>query len=378
MRFASTLFATFGLASIACSAAPAGETRETNEAEIVTKTQLVGQSLGPKQISLTFDDGPGPRTLELGTYLRDRGIKGTFFVVGNNATDGAVLQALRDQGHLIASHTFDHKSLPSLSSTDVVWEISATHERIAPYVDQNHLLLRAPYGAWDGDVADAINASPYSAYVGSIFWDVGGALTERYGADWDCWGKGVGVEDCGQRYINEIEAKGRGIVLMHDVHGRTIDMVKWMVPVLESSGYTFVRTDEVPDIAAALRGGGGVVAPPVTGGDCGGLTYDGRCDGSVATWCDEGQKKSKDCAASEKTCGIDPANPTIGFTCVPRAAAPPTPPATGCNGITYDGVCNGAVLFWCEGEELKTKDCASRGQRCDRDPTPGVGLNCVK
>lgn len=264
-RSISFLFSSLSVLAFACTAAPADQTPKTNEAPVVTKTQMAGQSLGAKQISLTFDDGPGPRTLELGAYLQQRGIQGTFFVVGKNVTDGGVLQALRDQGHLVASHTFDHKALPSLTSTDVVWEISATHERIAPYVDKNHLLLRAPYGAWSGDVAAAINASPYAAYVGSIFWDVGGALTASYGADWDCWGKGLAVEDCGQRYVNEIDAKGKGIVLMHDVHGRTIDMVKWMVPVLEAAGYAFVRTDEVPDIASALGGGG--TTPPTPKSD---------------------------------------------------------------------------------------------------------------
>lgn len=259
------LLSSLVLPAFACTAAPITEAPETNEAPVVTKSQMAGQSLGTKQISLTFDDGPGPRTLELGTYLAEHRIKGTFFVVGKNVTDGSVLQTLRDQGHLVASHTFDHKSLPSLTSTDVVWEISATHERIAPYVDKNHLLLRAPYGAWSGDVAAAINASPYAAYVGSIFWDVGGALTESYGADWDCWGKGLSTEDCGQRYMNEIDAKGKGIVLMHDVHGRTIDMVKWMVPALEAAGYGFVRTDEVPDIAAALRGE--AATPPTPSND---------------------------------------------------------------------------------------------------------------
>lgn len=253
-RSITLLFASLSLLAFACTAAPAEEAPETNEASVVTKGQMAGQSLAAKQLSLTFDDGPGPRTLELGTYLQQRGIKGTFFMVGKNVTDGSVLRALRDQGHLVASHTFDHKALPSLTSTDVVWEISATHERIAPYVDKNHFLLRAPYGAWNGDVAAAINASPYTAYVGSIFWDVGGALTASYGADWDCWGKGLAVEDCGQRYVNEIDANGKGIVLMHDVHSRTIDMVKWMVPKLEAAGYSFVRTDEVPAIATALRG----------------------------------------------------------------------------------------------------------------------------
>jgi hypothetical protein len=37
--------------------------------------------------------------------------------------------------------------------------------------------------------------------------------------------------------------------------GNTIDMVKYMVPLLKQQGYSFVRLDEVPDLAAAFPGG---------------------------------------------------------------------------------------------------------------------------
>ncbi len=61
-------------------------------------------------------------------------------------------------------------------------------------------------------------------------------------------------------YLAEIRTKKTGIVLMHDPYfidddptkGGTVDMVKYIVPILKSEGFHFVRVDMVPSIAAAL------------------------------------------------------------------------------------------------------------------------------
>jgi peptidoglycan/xylan/chitin deacetylase (PgdA/CDA1 family) len=84
-------------------------------------------------------------------------------------------------------------------------------------------------------------------------------------ADWDCFspgtdGKVLTPAECGALYIKEIEAVGRGIVLMHDpefiddtpAKGGTVDMVKAMVPLLKQKGFTFARLEDVPDVAAKL------------------------------------------------------------------------------------------------------------------------------
>lgn len=40
--------------------------------------------LPPRCVALTFDDGPGPRSAELSRLLRDEGVPGTFFVLGES------------------------------------------------------------------------------------------------------------------------------------------------------------------------------------------------------------------------------------------------------------------------------------------------------
>ncbi len=231
---------------------------------------LLGTSLADKHIALTFDDGPGDRTIELSQYLAARGIRAAFFVSGRNlaAHPGALAQ-LRADGHLVANHTQNHPDLTTLSAPDIVAELAQTDALVAPFVDQAHFLFRAPYGAWNASVYAALSPSPMNKYVGTVGWDIGNATVAGVsGADWDCWQNlDYTTAQCGDLYVTEISTKGRGIVLMHDPfgtatvgRGHTVDMVKYVVPRLTALGFTFVRADDVPAIAAFFP------KPPVDAG----------------------------------------------------------------------------------------------------------------
>lgn len=45
------------------------------------------RSQGQKYVYLTFDDGPSRNTQDILKVLDDKGVKATFFVIGNNAAD---------------------------------------------------------------------------------------------------------------------------------------------------------------------------------------------------------------------------------------------------------------------------------------------------
>lgn len=169
--------------------------------------EIKGDGLPPKTLCLTFDDGPGettgegpgPRTSEIGTYLFERGIAATFFVVGK-CTGGLdhVLGRLRDQGHLIANHTFDHPDLlrDPPNGDWMVDQICRTDERIRAHVDCANVFFRPPYGSWrpegemTSNVADLLNRSGrLSGHIGPVMWDVGGG-------DWIYWRDRRSPVDC--------------------------------------------------------------------------------------------------------------------------------------------------------------------------------------
>jgi peptidoglycan-N-acetylglucosamine deacetylase len=87
---------------------------------------------GTRDVALTFDDGPDaedtPRVLDV---LAKHGARATFFVLGARAERYPVLMArIRDEGHAVGHHTWDHPSCVLSDTSDI-------------------RLFRPPFGHWD-------------------------------------------------------------------------------------------------------------------------------------------------------------------------------------------------------------------------------------
>ena len=239
---------------------------------------LRGDTLPPKTLCLTYDDGPGrtdgdgpgPKTAELGQFLADRGVAATFFVIGHHVREHpGIVARLRAGGHLIGNHTDTHPTLVSFvrDGGDVAAEIARADLAIGSPSKAGELtFFRAPYGYWRDDptpdqeastslVARTLNAGGrFPHLVGPVGWDIDPM-------DWRCWRSGAAAEECGQTYLDAIEAEGRGIVLMHDSSetrairdgNLAFEMTRWLVPILQERGYQFVRLDQVPGVESASR-----------------------------------------------------------------------------------------------------------------------------
>src|SRR5690606_16810957 len=85
-----------------------------------------------KQVALTFDDGPHPvNTPQVLDILKEYGVKGTFFVTGNNAERyPALIKRIVDEGHTLGNHTFGHPDLAKLSEADVLNELARTQRAV--------------------------------------------------------------------------------------------------------------------------------------------------------------------------------------------------------------------------------------------------------
>jgi peptidoglycan/xylan/chitin deacetylase (PgdA/CDA1 family) len=213
-------------------------------------------SMADGTLCLTYDDGPGatagdgpgPRTLPLATYLADEGVRATFFMCGMHVAQLPDAPArVRALGHLVGNHTWDHPHLPDLhaSGGDVVAQLSATDQVLDVPADEP-VLVRPPYGHWSATVADTLNDAG-RPWVGPVGWDVDGN-------DWSCWERGAPVDEAASVYLEQIEAAGRGVVLMHDstadsdeirAANRAFDLTRALVPELRRRGYRFVGLDAV-------------------------------------------------------------------------------------------------------------------------------------
>jgi peptidoglycan/xylan/chitin deacetylase (PgdA/CDA1 family) len=278
--------------------------------EVITTNQINGDSLPPKTVVLTYDDGPDEHTLELAHYLAEQGVHATFFVNGRRycktydaagacttpqdtracndgqmqaAVPGTVKhypEAMMDEvlalGHRIGNHTQDHCHLQGEKTVaDLAFEFKATQDIIDRHVCDNVFLFRAPFGEWDSGVVTRINSQMgFNKIVGPINWDVDGN-------DWACWQKGTKPADCAAGYLNLLNARPNknGIFLMHDRpefnvgYDGPVQMTKVLVPMLKAANFKFATMDDVLKLTPNPKGSGCANnAPADAGSDATGTT----------------------------------------------------------------------------------------------------------
>ncbi len=244
-----------------------------------------------KTLCLTFDDGPGPYSLEIGKFLHEYGIRATFFVVGKFAIERPdIVEELHNLGHIIGNHTFEHPDMPYYVSINgnVQDQLIRTNELIHKFNKGKLTYFRAPYGKWSPEVAHELNTNLRTSYrfVGPVYWDIEGI---------DCyyWKLGKTVQETIDIYLKKIDIPKKGILVMHD-HiadmdtvqevNKTHELVKQLIPILLDMGYKFIGLDEIedPQLTSAKNDSFALLAP---NGNV--LQYDDK-EGGVLTWSDKG------------------------------------------------------------------------------------------
>lgn len=210
-------------------------------------------TLPPKQLALTFDDGPGANTIAIAEFLRDQGIRATFFVVGKHIVQHPdVVANVKSLGHLIGNHTNTHPILFKLTKQQKIEELLATDRLIEHVIANEPFLFRAPYGFWTGKVASDLNCSvELMKYTGPIGWNIDGS-------DWAIADGTSSLDEAEKRYLRIINEKRSGVILLHDScadpgdkgeHMRrnngTLELTKRLVTQLRSDDYVFRPLDHI-------------------------------------------------------------------------------------------------------------------------------------
>ncbi len=177
---------------------------------------------GKKYLALTFDDGPNESsTARLLDILKKEETKATFFVLGNMVeANPEIAQRIVQENHEIASHSFSHPDLTSLTLDQVRSEVSKTDKVIYDNTNVLPINFRPPYGAINKQVAREIGLPIIQWNTDSQDWK----LRDR------------------KHIITEVidSAQHGSIILLHDIHDTTIDAVPEIIHRLRSQGYEFV------------------------------------------------------------------------------------------------------------------------------------------
>ncbi len=184
-----------------------------------------------KEIAMTFDDGPHKtNTPQLLDILKQRGIRATFFVVGQNAAEYPdILKRIVAEGHELANHSYTHPVLASMAQSAVHEQLEKTHQAVLKATGVSMKLLRPPYGALSEPQRRTAN-SEFGYKI--ILWSVDPL-------DWK-------VRDAA-RVQNEIlsRTEAGSIVLAHDIHKSTVDAMPETLDKLTENGFKFVTVSEL-------------------------------------------------------------------------------------------------------------------------------------
>jgi peptidoglycan/xylan/chitin deacetylase (PgdA/CDA1 family) len=185
--------------------------------------------LAPGEVVLTFDDGPVPgSTHVILAALAAQCTKATFFVVGQMAAaHPEVVKEIADQGHTIGTHTWSHPNLGHLSPARARAQIEtgfaevekAAGRPIAPF-------FRYPY-------LSSTNATV--AYLRGR--DIAQFAVDVDSSDWLL----RNAQRVIQRIMSRLEARGRGIILLHDIHPSTALAVPGLLARLKEKGFRIVH-----------------------------------------------------------------------------------------------------------------------------------------
>ncbi|MFG1374665.1 polysaccharide deacetylase family protein [Xanthobacter oligotrophicus] len=200
-------------------------------------------------IAMTFDDGPNPETTpQLLAILKERGIKATFFVLGNMvAKHPEVLKMISDEGHEIGNHSWSHPQLTRISQAAVEKELGNTSEAIFQVTGKRPMYLRPPYGS----MKPTLRAMIEEKY---------GLTTVNWAVDPNDW-KFRDSQKVHDAIIAQVTPGA--IVLSHDIYPTTVAAMPRILDELIAKGYKFgtiselIARDKTPKVQlmAALPNG---------------------------------------------------------------------------------------------------------------------------
>ncbi len=199
--------------------------------------EVFGSSLPPKTVVLTFDDGPHPRfTDEILEILKRYDAPAIFFHLGRNlgtvdagghpqlGAQSAVAKRVRDAGHLLANHSFSHNVMTKLDEGGVHDEAAHTEALLDAVGRDKSALFRFPYGARNAEALGAVE----SLQLRSMMWSV----------DSMDWADPV-PKSIAERVLSETDKAQRGVILFHDIQGRTVQALPIVLDQLVADGYRF-------------------------------------------------------------------------------------------------------------------------------------------
>ena len=184
------------------------------------------------EVVLTFDDGPLPaHSTPVLQILASQCVKATFFMVGRMAAsfpDG--VRRAYDAGHTIGTHSFSHPThfdrMPiERESREIEDGIASVKAALG---DERDL---SPFFRFPG-LGRSAQAEEYLASRGMMTWSA-----DFPADDW----RHIPSSRVVSLALSRLEAKGKGVLLLHDIQPRTVAALPIILRELKARGFHIVH-----------------------------------------------------------------------------------------------------------------------------------------
>ncbi|MFZ1922221.1 MAG: polysaccharide deacetylase family protein [Xanthobacteraceae bacterium] len=216
--------------------------------------------LNDKEVVITFDDGPlPPSTDKVLDALAAQCVKATFFMVGEMArTFPATVRRVYEEGHTIGTHSDHHPTGFGRLPLD----------RMREEIDGGIADVSAAFGG------DPRYLAPFFRIPGFARSDLLESELARRGlivfsADVvaDDWHRDITPAKIISLAMSRLEARGKGILLLHDIHPKTAAALPGLLEQLKANGFHVVQV--VPsaayEMAMARRPAAAMLASAIPG-----------------------------------------------------------------------------------------------------------------
>jgi peptidoglycan/xylan/chitin deacetylase (PgdA/CDA1 family) len=199
--------------------------------------------LADKEVVLTFDDGPLPRySNAILDILTAQCVKATYFLVGSMAREfPAVVRRIHEAGHTIGTHTENHPS--RMHKLPI--------EKVRAEIDQGIADVSA--ALWDAKDLAPFFRIPGLNRSDAIEAELAARSLVVFSSDTlaDDWYRRIKPADIVRRAMSRLEARGKGILLLHDIHAVTVAALPDLLKKLKEAGFHVVHV--VPGTAEQIE-----------------------------------------------------------------------------------------------------------------------------
>ena len=189
--------------------------------------------LEPKEVVLTFDDGPWPgNTPAVLKALEDECTKGLFFSIGKHATyHPEILRQVYAAGHTVGTHTWSHVNLNGKKMTEQM-----DKDEIEKGISAVKWALGGPDPAPFFRFPELQHNPAAMAYLGT-------RNVAMFSCDIDSFDfrKAQTPEKVVATVMGKLDKLGKGIILMHDFQKHTADALPTLLRKLKEGGYKVVQ-----------------------------------------------------------------------------------------------------------------------------------------